>query len=950
MKKVFILLTFCTSVLCLHAETYTGSCGDNLVWALNSESGTLSIMGSGSMTDTWTNSKKASIPWYSYRSYIRNIEISEGVATIGNFAFAECSNLNSISLPLSLTKIGEYAFMECYSLPSFIIPDSVTTVGRRAFENCENLTAVTFGLKVDTLGKPLFENCSNLHNIVWKARNCHKGFTAVNLLGSQISSFIIGEQVEVIPDNLLENMSNVKTITIPSSVTSIGSEAFKNCYNLTTVYCTGYIPASLGTSVFPSNTYGTEMRIYVPCNSLETYQSVWADYASKIKYDETANYSFVLTLNVNDVNMGTCKRPTTICDDTIITATPNEGYHFVQWSDGNTDNPRTITLTQDTTFTAEFAIDRSGKCGDDLALTWEYEPASKTLTISGEGALNSNYTYGLEAPDEAEKLVIEEGVTSIDHGAFYYCGTGCSWSQLKSVSIPTSVTYIAGKAINGVNEIHYTGTIEQWCTKSWKPTSIFRDYSLFMADTLLTDLVIPGSIKTIRNCAFEGCNSLHSVIISEGIDSIIQIPFYDCRNLVYVVMPHSIKSIGGKDFCGCDKLEAIYVPCGELPRIKRIFSGCHSDKLQYEPLPYSITVNAGENGGAYAARHDSICENYVLTATPVANYHFVQWNDGNTDNPRTVTLTQDTAFTAEFAIDRSGKCGDKLALDWSYDANSKALTISGNGSLNSNYTFGIEAPTEAVKLIISEGVTSIGNNAFSNYSTLQEISFPTTISTIGEQAFYQCTGLKHIYNYRERPCVAYSNTFDGIDKFECTLHVLSASVDMYRVATGWRDFYYIQTIDAETVTDPITSVVITPTENTANIIWPVIEGAFSYEITITKDDQTVCTLTFNAQGQLIGIAFAPAREMTKQQQAEGFRFTITGLTNNTQYGYSIVAKDANNNTLDTKSGSFTTTGEIPTAIEDVQVNSVQCTKILRDGQIFILRGNKTYTLQGQEVK
>lgn len=835
MKKVFILLTFCTSVLCLHAETYTGSCGDNLVWALNSESGTLSIMGSGSMTDTWTNSKKASIPWYSYRSYIRNIEISEGVATIGNFAFAECSNLNSISLPLSLTKIGEYAFMECYSLPSFIIPDSVTTVGRRVFENCENLTAVTFGLKVDTLGKPLFENCSNLHNIVWKARNCHKGFTAVNLLGSQISSFIIGEQVEVIPDNLLENMSNVKTITIPSSVTSIGSEAFKNCYNLTTVYCTGYIPASLGTSVFPSNTYGTEMQIYVPCNSLETYQSVWADYASKIKYDETANYSFVLTLNVNDVNMGTCKRPTTICDDTIITATPNEGYHFVKWSDGNTDNPRTITLTQDTTFTAEFAIDRSGKCGDDLALTWEYEPASKTLTISGEGALNSNYTYGLEAPDEAEKLVIEEGVTSIDHGAFYYCGTGCSWSQLKSVSIPTSVTYIAGKAINGVNEIHYTGTIEQWCTKSWSPSTIaYGGYSLFMADTLVTDLVIPGNVNTIENEVFSRCLSLSTIIISEGVDT-IKNPFYFCSNLIYVTLPHSIKGIEGKAFAGCDKLEAIYVPCGDLPRFKRIFYGYHSDKLQYEPLPYSISVNTTGNGDATFVRDDSICENYLLTAIPATNHHFVHWNDGNTENPRIIKLMQDTAFTAEFAIDRSGKCGDKLALDWSYDANSKALTISGNGSLNSNYTFGIEAPTEAVKLIISEGVTSIGNNAFSNYSTLQEISFSTTISTIGEQAFYQCTGLKHIYNYRERPCVAYSNTFDGIDKFECTLHVLSASVDMYRVATGWRDFYYITTIET-------------------------------------------------------------------------------------------------------------------TNIENVQNIKGHNTKILRDGQIFILRGNKTYTIQGQEVK
>ena len=518
----------------------------------------------------------------------------------------------------------------------------------------------------------------------------------------------------------------------------------------------------------------------------------------------TAEFSKNPSVTYNyDTSIGEVTGPSTLAyekeGEITFTATPNEGYHFVQWSDGNTDNPRTITLTQDTTFTAEFAIDRSGKCGDDLALTWEYEPASKTLTISGEGALNSNYTYGLEAPDEAEKLVIEEGVTSIDHGAFYYCGTGCSWSQLKSVSIPTSVTYIAGKAINGVNEIHYTGTIEQWCTKSWSPSTIaYGGYSLFMADTLVTDLVIPGNVNTIENEVFSRCLSLKTITISEGADT-IQNPFYYCQNLVHVTMPHSIKGIEGKAFAGCDKLEAIYVPCGDLPRFKRIFYGYHSDKLQYEPLPYSISVNTTGNGDATFVRDDSICENYLLTAIPATNHHFVHWNDGNMENPRIIKLMQDTTLTAEFAVDRSGKCGDKLALDWAYEANSKTLTISGNGSLNSNYTFGIEAPTEAVKLIISEGVTSIGNNAFSNYSTLQEISFPTTISTIGEQAFYQCTGLKHIYNYRERPCVAYSNTFDGIDKFECILYVLSASVNMYQSATAWRDFYYITTIETTNI-------------------------------------------------------------------------------------------------------------------------------------------------------
>ena len=99
------------------------------------------------------------------------------------------------------------------------------------------------------------------------------------------------------------------------------------------------------------------------------------------------------------------------------------------------------------------------------------------------------------------------------------------------------------------------------------------------------------------------------------------------------------------------------------------------------------------------------------------------------------------------------------------------------------------------------------------------------------------------------------------------------------------------------------------------------------------------------------IAFnAPARNNAPQQtQAAGFSFTVTGLENGTSYDLTITSKDNNGGTLDTKTVSFTTTGD-EQGIEDVLSDQVQNTKILRNGQIFILRGDKTYTLQGQEVK
>ncbi len=136
-------------------------------------------------------------------------------------------------------------------------------------------------------------------------------------------------------------------------------------------------------------------------------------------------------------------------------------------------------------------------------------------------------------------------------------------------------------------------------------------------------------------------------------------------------------------------------------------------------------------------------------------------------------------------------------------------------------------------------------------------------------------------------------------------------------------------------------------------------NAASYTIQITKDGVLFCTLTFNANGQLTGIAFASSRDGQAHapqaiMTANGLQFTVTGLDSNTQYGYNLTAKDANDQTIATYSGEFTTTSEgIATGIEETS-SSLQGGDrgrlILHNGQIFILRGEKVYTLQGQEVK
>ncbi len=307
---------------------------------------------------------------------------------------------------------------------------------------------------------------------------------------------------------------------------------------------------------------------------------------------------------------------------------------------------------------------------------------------------------------------------------------------------------------------------------------------------------------------------------------------------------------------------------------------------------------------------------------------------------------------------RTGSCGDNLALTWTYDPETKTLTITGNGALNSNYTFGSEAPVEMEQLIIAEGVTSIGEGAFSNITTLQTIQLPASMKTIGANAFANCINLTSIYNYRERPCLVDATTFEGVNKFDCTLYVLEGSVDMYKSSgSNWKDFYYILPIGTTEVTELVTDVIVEPHDNSVVVTWPTSENAASYTIQITKDGVVFCTLIFNANGQLTGIAFAPSRDGTHHapaatMTANGMQFTVTSLSSNTQYGYNLTAQDVNDQIIVSYSGSFTTTGEAQ-GIENVSSflrGGDRGRLFLHNGQIFILRGEKVYTVTGQEVK
>ena len=369
----------------------------------------------------------------------------------------------------------------------------------------------------------------------------------------------------------------------------------------------------------------------------------------------------------------------------------------------------------------------------------------------------------------------------------------------------------------------------------------------------------------------------------------------------------------------------------------------------FEKNTYTITAQSANDIQGYvsAPYQAEYLDQVSLTAAPNVGYHFTQWSDGNTDNPREIVLTCDTTFTAEFAQTFSGQCGDNLY--WKYEGHT--LTISGMGSMydyNENDMPWLLFRDTTDVVILERGITGIGNNAFNGFVKLGKIELPSTLTSIGANAFAGCRKLYDIYSYAVEPPVADNTSFANYNVY---LHVPCDNLRDYQMDAVFGSFKYIQCIGAENTTTDGT-ITVTPSNNEAVFVWRADESAASYNLEIRKDGEVFCTLIFNANGQLTSIAFAPARNgqthRAAEQTAAGFRFTVTGLSESTRYTFGMTVKDATNATLQTYTGEFNTTG-VATSLDNATTETT-AQKIIRDGQVLILRGGVLYTLTGIEVK
>jgi hypothetical protein len=281
-------------------------------------------------------------------------------------------------------------------------------------------------------------------------------------------------------------------------------------------------------------------------------------------------------------------------DYVTLTATANEGYKFTQWSDGNTENPRTVTATADVTYTAEFApIPTQHVLVDGIYYNFDVENKTATVTYNEEDPMHS-YHGDVNIPASVEYEGYTFNVVAIGERAFDMC-----W-EITSISIPEGVTLIEHRAFS---------------------------------DCYFPILTLPSTITEIQDMAFMMCHMDTIVLLSNTPPTISEMSFD---------MFHSL----------------CIIPCGTMEAYMdnsvwaRMIEDGYRMNIQ-EPAPANTLTIATTNEQQGAARivQSNACDddNAIIEAVANYGYHFVQWNDGNTDNPRNIVVTEDITYTAEFA-------------------------------------------------------------------------------------------------------------------------------------------------------------------------------------------------------------------------------------------------------------------------------------------------------------
>lgn len=549
-----------------YAETYcknnsitfqasSGTTGD-CTWSL---SGTvLTISGNGAMADCEYDEEKEKyiLPW---GDKITKVIIEEGVTEIGRANFYKCGSLNEVILPEGLNNIKNIAFYECKKLEIVDFPEGLTTIGDSAFYECTGLKEVDFPEGLTAIGYWAFYNCANLKSVKFP------------------------ESLKEIGGSAFEGCTSLTSLTIPKNTATIGSTAFRGCRNIKELYVYNKT-CNLKNAFMYTSLEG--MTVYGYLNS--TAQSFVN--ANKDRY----NMTFVQLKEVNKT--GDCFYELDGGSLRIFGNGKMGNYSYnsqAPWGRGVTS----LTIEDGVENIGSYAFYYCGnitevELPDSVSEIGEhaffYSTGLKTINIPDSVTVIKLGAF--DGCHALENVELREGITEIQSLAFSTCDSLSSITlpeslevigdqsfyscdPLTSFILPKNVTKIGFNILGGENSLNTitvdpentvydsrencnaiietaTNTLLEGCKNTVIPASVTTlGQSAFDWCTELKSIEIPGTVKTIGFNAFN-YSGVTEVVIDEGVKKLDTQAFGNCLSLRKITIPESVTDISSTTFNG----------------------------------------------------------------------------------------------------------------------------------------------------------------------------------------------------------------------------------------------------------------------------------------------------------------------------------------------------------------------------------------------------------------
>ena len=888
MKKLFTLMfLLVASIGTMHAEIIERVQIGDLCYNLDTSSKTAKVTFKNGESPSYEETlTSVNIP-----NFVTYDSETYSVTSIGEYAFWACTGLTSVTIGNGVTSIEYFAFYGCSGLTSIDIPNSVTNIGYAAFHGVQNINynGTATGIPWDALrfnGKIIY-SVSDIRDI---ASGLPSGQTSEEyyLFAGVISSI---SEVNTTYGNA--------TFTINDGITS--SNTFY-CYRIYDYYSTLFTNSNqlhIGDAVVISskvkNHNGTTPEatqgrlVHHSANPLITPDSIFF-------YGHRMDNPSELKL-YNAIDMDTLDIPSTVADN-------GQNYTVTEIASGafyNRSNLKCVKIPE----TLKLLPRSFENCSNIQSLYYNAKNMEQYKTIPFA-----------ESSSTLQKIYIGEEVQSVPEHVFDNLAniSYVEWNAVACEDMEYSPFYYSRE---NIAQFNITGNIERIPANLCWGVSVVDEYS------------IPSSVYYIGKDAFYGTN------ISE------------------VNIPNTVQTVGGRAFANCPLTKVYWdVTNQEDYEIIDDVDGRITVSLDASNLDWNhVYLYAWNSNGAILSAWPGNAiekdENGRYTYSFSSTYTKVSmiWNNGTDQTVDITDVKESTIYTLNSSsgteITYTTRPLDGRLICPFYRSTDNITEFSVGENVARVPAQLCRDMKQITNMTLPVSVTAIGRAAFKGCNKLTSLLLRENITEYGDEAFYGCSALTSIYNYRERPVKLGENTFEGVDYFNCTLYVPEGSIDMYKSsASDWKDFFFIEPL-IDYAPGNLSAVQTEQDGHPAlHFTWDAVDGVEKYEIKLNLEFFERVPLNQDIWDDLIA---------TNEYDMPFDENLLEVGTYTVKWGVRSLDGEENPISDWTYSTVQLIISEKSEQVEIINTNS-HPTKLLRNGQILILRGDRTYTLTGAEVK